>query len=206
MRSLYEINKDYLEVIENSFKVDEETGEILFSVDDLETLETEFKDKVDNVACYIKDLEALNASIKEEKKVCHYLDIPIQHGTDEILKLMARRTNKQELKDIVSKLRDNIPDIVLRTTLITGFPGETEELHQELVEFVKEMKFERLGVFTYSKEEDTPAAKLKGQVTKKVKEASCMNTLPSVRLMHRSSRRHSAPPATAGILPVPSGH
>ena len=109
--------------------------------------------------------------MKEEKKICHYLDMPIQHGTDEILKRMARRTNKQELKDIVKKLRDNIPDIVLRTTLITGFPGETEELHEELLEFVKEMKFERLGVFTYSKEEDTPAAKLKGQVTKKVKEA-----------------------------------
>ena len=119
-----------------------------------------------------KDLsEELIQVMKEEKKICHYLDMPIQHGTDEILKRMARRTNKQELKDIVKKLRDNIPDIVLRTTLITGFPGETEELHEELLEFVKEMKFERLGVFTYSKEEDTPAAKLKGQVTKKVKEA-----------------------------------
>ena len=122
--------------------------------------------------CYPEEItDELIQVIKEEKKVCNYLDIPIQHGTDEILKLMARRTNKQELKDIVGKLRTNIPDIVLRTTLITGFPGETEELHKELVEFVKEMKFERLGVFTYSKEEDTPAAKLKGQVTKKVKEA-----------------------------------
>ena len=122
--------------------------------------------------CYPEEItDELIQVMKEEKKICHYLDMPIQHGTDEILKRMARRTNKQELKDIVKKLRDNIPDIVLRTTLITGFPGETEELHEELLEFVKEMKFERLGVFTYSKEEDTPAAKLKGQVTKKVKEA-----------------------------------
>lgn len=122
--------------------------------------------------CYPEEItDELIQVMKEEKKICNYLDIPIQHGTDEILKKMARRTSKQELIDIVRKLRENIPDIVLRTTLITGFPGETEELHQELVEFIKEMKFERLGVFTYSKEEDTPAAKLKGQVTKKVKEA-----------------------------------
>ena len=122
--------------------------------------------------CYPEEItDELIQVMKEEKKICHYLDMPIQHGTDEILKRMARRTNKQEIMDIVTKLRNNIPDIVLRTTLITGFPGETEELHQELIEFVKEMKFERLGVFTYSKEEDTPAAKFKGHVTKKVKEA-----------------------------------
>lgn len=122
--------------------------------------------------CYPEEItDDLIQVMKEEKKVCNYLDIPIQHGTDEILKLMARRTNKQELMDIVAKLRSEIPDIVLRTTLITGFPGETEKLHEELVQFVKDMKFERLGVFTYSKEEDTPAAKFKGQITKKVKEA-----------------------------------
>ena len=122
--------------------------------------------------CYPEEItDELIQVMKEEKKVCNYLDIPIQHGTDEILKKMARRTNKQEIKDIVNKLRTELPDIVLRTTLITGFPGETEELHNELLEFVNEMKIERLGVFTYSKEEGTPAAKLKGHVTKKVKEA-----------------------------------
>ena len=122
--------------------------------------------------CYPEEItDELIQVMKEEDKVCNYLDMPIQHGTDEILKRMARRTSKQEIIDIVNKLRSNIPDITLRTTLITGFPGETEELHQELVDFVNEMKFDRLGVFTYSKEEDTPAAKLKGQITKKVKEA-----------------------------------
>lgn len=120
--------------------------------------------------CYPEEInDELIQVMKEEKKVCKYLDMPIQHGSDEILKLMARRTNKQEIKDIVHKLRKEIPEITLRTTLITGFPGETNELHQELVEFVNEMKFDRLGVFTYSKEEDTPAAKLEGQVSENVK-------------------------------------
>lgn len=107
--------------------------------------------------------------MKEEPKICHYLDLPIQHANDEILKRMGRRTTKQELIDIVQNLRREIPDIALRTTLITGFPGETQEQHQELLEFVDEMEFDRLGVFTYSPEEDTPAAAMPNQIDEEVK-------------------------------------
>ena len=108
--------------------------------------------------------------MKEEKKICHYLDLPIQHASDRILKRMGRRTTRAELVDIVNKLRGEIPDIVLRTTLITGFPGETEEDHEELMEFVDEMEFDRLGVFTYSPEEDTPAAGMPDQIPEEIKE------------------------------------
>ena len=120
--------------------------------------------------CYPEEItDELIQVIKEEPKICHYLDLPIQHANDEILKRMGRRTSKQELIDIVTKLRKEIPDICLRTTLITGFPGETEEQHQELVEFVDEMEFDRLGVFTYSPEEDTPAATMPDQIDEEVK-------------------------------------
>lgn len=121
--------------------------------------------------CYPEEIdENLIQVMKEEKKICHYLDLPIQHANDEILKRMGRRTTKQELIDIISKLRREIPDIALRTTLITGFPGETKEQHEELMEFVDEMEFDRLGVFTYSPEEDTAAARMEGQIEEEVKE------------------------------------
>lgn len=121
--------------------------------------------------CYPEEIyDELIQVMKEEKKVCHYLDLPIQHASDDILRKMGRRTNKQQLKDIVWKLRSEIPDIALRTTLISGFPGETQEQHEELMEFVDEMEFERLGVFTYSPEEDTPAAEMDGQIDEEVKE------------------------------------
>ena len=121
--------------------------------------------------CYPEEIyDELIETIRDEKKICHYLDIPIQHASDRILKRMGRRTSKQELIDIVGKLRKEIPDIVLRTTLITGFPGETEEDHEELKEFVDEMEFDRLGVFTYSPEENTPAAEMAEQVPEEVKE------------------------------------
>ena len=121
--------------------------------------------------CYPEEIyDELIETIRDEKKICHYLDIPIQHASDRILKRMGRRTSKQELIDIVGKLRKEIPDIVLRTTLITGFPGETEEDHEELKEFVDEMEFDRLGVFTYSPEENTPAAEMADQVLEEVKE------------------------------------
>ena len=107
--------------------------------------------------------------MKEEKKICHYLDLPIQHGCDTILKRMGRRTSRQELEEIIGKLRKEIPDICIRTTLITGFPGETEEDHEELMSFVDEMEFDRLGVFTYSQEEDTPAAAMPNQIPEEVK-------------------------------------
>ncbi|WP_432365283.1 30S ribosomal protein S12 methylthiotransferase RimO [Blautia luti] len=121
--------------------------------------------------CYPEEIyDELIETIRDEKKICHYLDIPIQHASDRILKRMGRRTSKQELIDIVGKLRKEIPDIVLRTTLITGFPGETEEDHEELKEFVDEMEFDRLGVFAYSPEENTPAAEMADQVPEEVKE------------------------------------
>ena len=99
--------------------------------------------------CYPEEVDdELIAAIKNEPKVCHYLDMPIQHASDNVLKRMGRRTNQKELKDIISKLRNEIPDIALRTTLITGFPGETEDDFEELMDFVDEMEFDRLGVFT----------------------------------------------------------
>ncbi|MGN0404688.1 MAG: radical SAM protein, partial [Bariatricus sp.] len=107
--------------------------------------------------------------IKEEPKICHYLDLPIQHASDAILKRMGRRTSKEQLISIIGKLREEIPDITLRTTLITGFPGETDEQHEELMDFVDQMEFERLGVFTYSPEEDTPAAEMPDQISEEVK-------------------------------------
>ena len=119
--------------------------------------------------CYPEEIyPELIQVMKEEPKICHYLDLPIQHANDEILKRMGRRTTKQELIDIVQNLRREIPDIALRTTLITGFPGETQEQHQELLEFVDEMEFDRLGVFTYSPEEDTPAAAMPNQIDEEV--------------------------------------
>ncbi len=121
--------------------------------------------------CYPEEItDELIQTIKEEPKVCNYLDMPIQHASDRILKRMGRRTNQQEIRDIVAKLRKNIPDIALRTTLITGFPGETEEDVEEMLSFVDEMEFDRLGVFTYSPEEGTPAATMEDQIAEEVKE------------------------------------
>ena len=120
--------------------------------------------------CYPEEItDELIQVIKEEPKICNYLDLPIQHANDKILGRMGRRTSKQELVDIIGKLRSEIPDICLRTTLITGFPGETQEQHEELMEFVDEMEFDRLGVFTYSPEEDTPAAEMPDQIDEEVK-------------------------------------
>lgn len=120
--------------------------------------------------CYPEEItDELIETMKRQPKICHYLDMPIQHAADTVLKRMGRRTTHQELDALIAKLRREIPDIALRTSLITGFPQETEEEHQELMEFVKSAGFERLGVFTYSKEENTAAARMKGQITKKVK-------------------------------------
>lgn len=120
--------------------------------------------------CYPEEITPeLVDTIKNESKICKYLDIPIQHCSDRILKLMGRRTTKADIINIVKWLREEIPDIVLRTTLITGFPTETDEEHEELMNFIKDLRFDRLGVFTYSREEDTPAAKLKPQIKSSVK-------------------------------------
>jgi ribosomal protein S12 methylthiotransferase len=120
--------------------------------------------------CYPEEItDELIETIKSEEKVCNYLDIPIQHASDNILKRMGRRTNRAELTKMIEKLRKEIPDICLRTTLITGFPGETEADHEALMEFVDETEFDRLGVFTYSAEEDTPAATFENQIDEDLK-------------------------------------
>lgn len=121
--------------------------------------------------CYPEEIyEELIDSMLRNEKVCHYLDIPIQHASDFMLKRMGRRTSNADLVRIITHLRERIPDITLRTTLICGFPGETEELHEELMQFINEMEFDRLGAFTYSPEEGTPAAEFPDQVPEDVKE------------------------------------
>lgn len=121
--------------------------------------------------CYPEEIDdELIRTIKEEKKICHYLDLPIQHASDPILRKMGRRTDRRQLQSVIDRLRREIPDICLRTTLITGFPGETVEDHEELMEFIDCMEFDRLGVFTYSQEEDTPAAVMPEQIPEEIKQ------------------------------------
>lgn len=120
--------------------------------------------------CYPEEITPeLIQVMKEEPKICNYLDMPIQHASDDVLKRMGRRTNCEELRSIVTTLRKEIPDICLRTTLITGFPGETQKDFVVLKDFVKEMRFDRLGVFPYSPEEGTAAAKMKKQIPSFIK-------------------------------------
>lgn len=120
--------------------------------------------------CYPEEIyDELIDVIAKGNKICKYLDIPIQHADDNILRKMGRRTNNGQLREVIEKLRNKIPDIVLRTTLITGFPGETDEEHQTVLDFVEEMQFERLGVFTYSAEENTPAALMDNQIDEEIK-------------------------------------
>lgn len=121
--------------------------------------------------CYPEEITPeLIQTIKEEKKVCNYLDLPIQHCNNWILSRMGRKTRKEELKNVLNTLRREIPDLAIRTTLICGFPGETEEMHEELMQFINEMEFDRLGAFAYSPEEGTPAAKMKDQVAEETKQ------------------------------------
>lgn len=120
--------------------------------------------------CYPEEIyDELIESMIRNKKVCHYLDMPIQHCNDAILKRMGRRTTQAELRERIASLRKRIPDITLRTTLICGFPGETESMHEELMQFINDMEFDRLGAFAYSPEEGTPAANFKDQVDEEVK-------------------------------------
>lgn len=120
--------------------------------------------------CYPEEIyDELIDTMRDEEKVCHYLDLPIQHASDAVLKRMGRRTTQADLKEIIAKLRKEIPDIVLRTTLIAGFPGETQEQHEEMMAFIDELEFDRLGVFTYSQEEDTPAAVMPDQIDEETK-------------------------------------
>lgn len=120
--------------------------------------------------CYPEEItDELIQTIKNEPKICNYLDIPIQSGSDRILKKMGRSTNNSEIRELIGKLRKEIPDICIRTTLISGFPGETAEDHNETIALVRDLRFDRLGVFTYSQEEDTPAANMPDQVSERVK-------------------------------------
>ncbi|HCO29717.1 MAG TPA: 30S ribosomal protein S12 methylthiotransferase RimO, partial [Lachnospiraceae bacterium] len=122
--------------------------------------------------CYPEEItDELIETMVKEPKVCHYIDMPIQHSENTILKRMGRRTSREQLVEVVKKLRTAMPDIAIRTTLITGFPGETQEDHEGMLDFVNEMEFDRLGVFTYSQEEDTPAASFPDQVPEEIKES-----------------------------------
>ncbi|WP_216696771.1 30S ribosomal protein S12 methylthiotransferase RimO [Anaerostipes faecalis] len=121
--------------------------------------------------CYPEEItDELIEVMKTEEKICHYIDMPIQHSENRILQRMGRRTSREDLIEVIGKLRKEIPDIAIRTTLITGFPGETQEDHHGLMKFVEECRFERLGVFTYSPEEDTLAAEFEDQIDEEVKE------------------------------------
>ena len=121
--------------------------------------------------CYPEEItDDLIMEIKNNPKVCHYIDMPLQHSEDAVLSRMGRKTTKKEITERIRKIREEIPDIILRTTLITGFPGETEEEHNALMEFVDEIEFGRLGVFTYSAEEGTPAAEMENQIPEEIKE------------------------------------
>ena len=115
--------------------------------------------------------DELIKTIRDEKKIVKYLDIPVQHGSSSVLKRMGRRTSREKLEELITKLRKEIPDVTLRTSIITGFPGETEEEFKELCGFLQKVRFDRVGVFAYSKEEGTPAAKMKNQIPEEIKEA-----------------------------------
>lgn len=140
-------------------------SELLYRLSDIEELRW-----IRILYCYPEEItDELIQAVKSLPKVCHYLDIPIQHGSDAVLRRMGRRTNRQELMEMIQKLRQEIPDIILRTTLITGFPGESDEDFQEMCSFVEEMQFDRLGVFPYSQEEGTPASEMPDQIPEEVK-------------------------------------
>ena len=121
--------------------------------------------------CYPEEItDGLIECMKSHEKICHYIDMPIQHADDGILGRMGRRTNQDQIRRVIRDLRREIPDIVIRTSLITGFPGESEEQHRELVHFLEEMNLERVGIFAYSQEEGTPAADMPEQISEEVKD------------------------------------
>ena len=121
--------------------------------------------------CYPEEItNDLIRVMREEEKICHYIDMPIQHSSDMVLKRMGRRTNQAQIREAILKLREAMPDIIIRTSLISGFPGETQEQHEDLYCFLNEMELDRVGVFTYSQEENTPAAAFEDQVPEEIKE------------------------------------
>jgi len=141
-------------------------SELLYALNDIKGL-----DWIRLMYCYPEEIDdKLIAALKNCEKAVKYIDMPIQHISDGILKRMGRRTDGRDIKDKIELLRKEIPDIAIRTSLITGFPGETDEEHQELLDFIEGYRLDRVGVFTYSKEENTPAAGFKPQILKKIKE------------------------------------
>lgn len=121
--------------------------------------------------CYPEEIdENLIETIRDEEKIVKYLDIPVQHGSDSVLRRMGRKTDRKSMEELVQRLRAEIPAITLRTSIIVGFPGETEKEFSELVSFLKEVRFDRVGAFKYSREEKTPAAKMPGQIDEGIKE------------------------------------
>ena len=141
--------------------------------------------------CYPEEItDELIQVMAEEKKICHYLDLPIQHASDPILKRMGRRTSRRDLEEIIGKLRAAMPDIALRTTLISGFPGETEEDQDCVLDFVERIHFDRLGVFPYSQEEDTPAAAFPDQVPEEIKEARRNEIMELQQRISRDNLQH----------------
>ena len=141
--------------------------------------------------CYPEEItDELIQVMAEEKKICQYLDLPIQHASDPILKRMGRRTSRSDLEEIIGKLRDAMPDIALRTTLISGFPGETEEDQNCVLDFVEQIHFDRLGVFPYSQEEDTPAAAFPDQVPEEIKEARRNEIMELQQRISRDNLQH----------------
>lgn len=141
--------------------------------------------------CYPEEItDELIQVMAEEKKICHYLDLPIQHASDPILKRMGRRTSRSDLEEIIGKLRAAMPDIALRTTLISGFPGETEEDQDCVLDFVERIHFDRLGVFPYSQEEDTPAAAFPDQVPEEIKEARRNEIMELQQRISRDNLQH----------------
>ena len=141
--------------------------------------------------CYPEEItDELIQIMAEEKKICHYLDLPIQHASDPILKRMGRRTSRRDLEEIIDKLRAAMPDIALRTTLISGFPGETEEDQDCVLDFVERIHFDRLGVFPYSQEEDTPAAAFPDQVPEEIKEARRNEIMELQQRISRDNLQH----------------
>ena len=139
--------------------------------------------------CYPEEIDDdLIEVFKKEKKLCHYIDMPIQHSSDNILKRMGRHMTRDRLGKIIRHLREEVPDISIRTTLLVGFPGETEEDFEDLKEFIKEFKFNNLGVFKYSKEENTPAFSFKDQVRESVKKERYKELMTLARSIGRSEK------------------
>lgn len=159
--------------------------ELLNKISDVEGIEW-----VRLLYCYPEDIsDELIYTMKNNENICKYIDIPIQHINDEILRRMGRKSSRQDIEGIINKLRENIPDIVIRTSLIVGFPGETNEQFNELYDFLKKYRLDRVGVFTYSAEEGTRAAEFQGQIDDDVKKARQRKIMALQRRISKSKNK-----------------